>query len=79
MYHFQISCQTPELNSYPDSDWCRVLSLSDGTVINQGPVHKVLCTAQAVRTTRLKISKDYMDGEGIYLYFMALHLTFVKK
>ncbi|XP_059079569.1 uncharacterized protein LOC131877797 isoform X2 [Tigriopus californicus] len=44
---------------------CRLLALKDGTIINQSPISPVLCTSQSKRTTRLKISKDYRDGEGI--------------
>ena len=48
----------------PSTKMCRLLALSDGTVINQSPISPVLCSDKAIWTTRLKISKDYRDGEG---------------
>ena len=42
----------------------RYLGLSDGTVINQTPVSKFLCSAEALNAIQLKMSIDGLDGVG---------------
>lgn len=48
----------------PDADACRLLALSDGTVINQSPVAKQLCTMNALLSSKRKIARDFYDGRG---------------
>ena len=52
---------------FPDSPACRLLALSDGTVLNQSPVSKPLCMKTVIQSSKLKIAKDYADGEGMYV------------
>ena len=48
----------------PDAEACRLLALSDGTVINQSPVTKHLCTMKALLSSKRKIARDFYDGRG---------------
>mgnify|MGYP007015862891 FL=1 len=50
---------------FPDSPACRLLALSDGTVLNQSPVSRPLCMKTVIQSSKLKIAKDYADGEGM--------------
>ena len=52
---------------FPDSPACRLLALSDGTVLNQSPVSKPLCMKAVIQSSKLKIAKDYADGEGMHV------------
>ena len=63
---FQVSCPGAELIDFPNADACRLLAQHDGTVLNQSPVSKPLCTRAVIQSSKLKIAKDYADGEGMY-------------
>ena len=62
----QVSCPGTQLIDFPNADTCRLLALRDGTVVNQSPVSKPLCMRAVIQSSKLKIAKDYADGEGMY-------------
>jgi hypothetical protein len=47
-----------------ETEACRFLGLSDGTVINQSPVAEVLCSPVSLNAIQLKMSIDFLDGVG---------------
>ena len=49
---------------FPETDACRLLALNDGTILNQSPVSKTLCSIQALHSSQLRIAKDFQDGRG---------------
>ena len=49
---------------FPETEACRLLALNDGTIINQSPVAKKLCTMKSLQSSRLKIARDFLDGRG---------------
>lgn len=65
LFLFQIPCPGNELElDSNETEACRFLGLSDGTVINQSPVSKFLCSAEALNAIQLKMAIDYHDGVG---------------
>ena len=64
MITFQVKCPGTELLNAPEADACRLLALSDGTIINQSPVTKHLCTMQSLQSSKRKIARDFYDGKG---------------
>ena len=60
----QVKCPGTELRDAPEADACRLLALSDGTVINQSPVTQHLCTMKALLSSKRKIARDFYDGKG---------------
>ena len=61
---------------FPDSDACRLLALRDGTVLHQSPVSKPLCLKEVIQSSKLKIAKDYADGEGTFLFYLHSLVVF---
>jgi len=60
-----MTCPGSELmDDSNETEACRFLGLSDGTVISQGPVPKFLCSESALNAIQLKMSIDFLDGVG---------------
>ena len=51
-----------------ETEACRFLGLSDGTVISQSPVPLILCTPVSLNAIQLKMSIDFLDGVGKGFY-----------
>ena len=49
---------------FPETEACRLLALSDGTILNKSPVPKKLCSIKALHSSQLRIAKDFQDGRG---------------
>jgi hypothetical protein len=65
VFYFQhTSCPGAVLHDYPGIEFCWMMSLGNRTVISQSGISPTLCSNEAKLHTRLKISKDYQDGEG---------------
>ena len=62
---------------FPETEACRLLALNDGTIINQSPVAKKLCTMKSLQSSRLKIARDFLDGRGT-VYGFSLPVFFKK-
>ena len=61
----QMPCPGLELmDDSNETEACRFLGLSDGTVISQSPVPKILCSEVALNAIQLKMSIDFLDGVG---------------
>ena len=64
-FAFQIPCPGTELElDSNETEACRFLGLTDGTVINQSPVSKFLCSPEALNAIQLQMAIDYLDGVG---------------
>ena len=60
----QTPCPGSQLSNTPGGDFCRLIALSDGSIINQEPVTEHLCSAPSVKYTKGKIGQDFLDTEG---------------
>ena len=58
---FKTPCPGSLLYDFPRGDFCRLIALSDGRVINQEVVTETLCTEASVRYTKGKIGQDFLD------------------
>ena len=61
IFLFKTTCPGSLLYDYPRGDFCRLIALSDGRVINQEVVTETLCTEASVRYTKGKIGQDFLD------------------
>ena len=62
---FQTVCPSLETNDdLPSVKWCRLMALSDGTILSQSPISSKLCTPHAITAAKIRISRDYRDGNG---------------
>ena len=64
LYSLQIPCPGSQLSNTPGGDFCRLIALSDGSIINQEPVTEHLCSVPSVKYTKGKIGQDFLDTKG---------------
>ena len=57
-------CPGAAAYNFSSANYCRLLALSDGTIISQSPAAASLCSEKAKLTTKIVISKDFRDGKG---------------
>ena len=73
---FQSKCPGDNLIDFPGTEACRILTLSDGTILNQSPVGRSLCKLKSLKASKFRIAKDFQDGNGET--FTLLKLDFCK-
>ena len=64
LFYLQTPCPGSSLKDYPRVDSCRFMSLEDGTIVNQSPVPKSLCSEKSLQYTQRKIAVDFADPYG---------------
>lgn len=63
-FFFKTPCPGSLAFDFPRGDFCRVIALSDGTVINQEAVTETLCRLPSVKYTKGRIGQDFLDTKG---------------
>ena len=58
---FKTTCPGSLLHDFPRGDFCRLIALSDGTVVNQEAVTETLCLEQSIKYTKGRIGQDFLD------------------
>ena len=74
--YFQSKCPGDYLIDFPGTEACRILTLSDGTILNQSPVGRSLCKLKSLKASKFRIAKDFQDGNGET--FILLKVDFFK-
>ena len=58
---FKTTCPGSLLHDFPRGDFCRLIALSDGTVVNQEAVTETLCLEPSIKYTKGRIGQDFLD------------------
>ena len=76
---FKTTCPGSLLHDFPRGDFCRLIALSDGTVVNQEAVTETLCLEPSIKYTKGRIGQDFLDTNSRKLSRLLLNARCLAK